>query len=181
MKHLLYTLLIGLVIISCNKDEEYGSAPLALDVEHTVDLTERFNAFNDLIAGATFKAPGVSTQKGGDNGENWLELAWFESENEGYVYLRPENLGNGCYDDIHADISNPRVETYTLIAATGSDPLKINIQLGDATGQSFNVPTTLASRYTGAFASEASAIFFADYDTNWSVRFGSIPSVNVND
>ena len=39
MKNLLYTLLIGLVVISCNKDEEYGSAPLALSQEVSIEQT----------------------------------------------------------------------------------------------------------------------------------------------
>ena len=40
MKNLLYTFILGLVVISCNKDEEYASAPLALsqDIEATVDV-----------------------------------------------------------------------------------------------------------------------------------------------
>lgn len=175
MKKLLYTFILSAIVISCDKGyEESISAPQALEQE--IDLLERFNAFNDLIAGAKFPDVTPSSNKGGDNGSNWIELAWFASGEEGYVYLRPEELGNGCYDNIISDASNIRLETYTLVDADN-----LNIQVGDGDGQTFALPESLKTRYSQAFASPSSSIFFADYGTQWTVRFGVLPTATIND
>ena len=176
MKKLLYTLLIGLVVISCEKDMDSDVTSIAVPSQDVM-LQERFDAFNALIGGMKFDSK-VSTAKGGDNGDNWLELAWFNSGSEGYVYLRPDNLGNGCYDGIADDASNVAIETYTY----DSTDQRVNIQIGDADGNWFNIPESLQTQYGQAFGATTSSIYFADFvSSSWSVRFGSLPSVTVND
>lgn len=169
--------MLGLLIVSCDKDDNtVDMASLSPQDLQMVDLQSRFDAFNELIAGIEVTKNRVSTSKGGDNGVNWLELSWFtsdESDGESYVYLRPEQLGNGCSPD---NVSNMYKETYTLIGTN-----KVNIQVGDTDGQTFDLPASLQSRYTSAFAGESSSIFFADFNDTWKVRFGAIPTVTVND
>ena len=181
MKKILYTLLIGLVVISCNK-EDLGSsnAPLSLSQDVAVNLGSRFDAFNDFLRGATFEAPKVesSTAKGGDNGSDWIELIWFQHTSDTYVYTRPEDLGIACVDDIAEGVTNILHETYSYRATTQ----KVHIQIEGTEGEEFDIPADLQPLYEAAFADNSSAIYFADNASSiYSFREGVLPSVTVND
>ena len=179
MKKLLLLAVLALGVVACDKNELGDIDSMSINpIEATVDvdLQVSFDNFIKLIEGMNIPKGVSSTNKGGDNGVNWLEITYFASGNEGYVYLRPEELGNGCYDGIHADSSNVVSEIYTYDASGD----RLNIER-NGTAQWFNVPSSLSSRIDGAFAISDSAIYFADYTSSWSVRFGATPSVTVND
>ena len=177
MKKLLYTLFaFALVIVACEKDmdESYNVdsiSPIEASVEE-IDIESRFEAFNDLISGIEIpKTTTPSTRRGGDNGTNWIEVTWFTHTDGGrYVYLRPEDLGNGCYPDAADE------ETYTLLPGN-----RLNIQVETATGtasNTFGLPASLVSRYNGAFGGATASVFNAQASAN-RVVFGAIPSITV--
>ena len=173
MKNLLYTFLIGLVVISCNKDEEYGSAPLALsqDIEATIeiDFDQRFDNLNNFMRGQK-PSNNVSTSK---TQGSTLQLIWFTHTSDSYVYVRPGGLGEGCDNNIHADVTATYVELYTydgtantVVIAVGSD------------SRTFNIPADLRPLYAATFLETASSLFFADFASSiWSFREGAVPTL----
>ena len=184
MKKLLFTLLVGLVFVSCDKNEESLLTPQSLETENVIvidiDLESRFDAFNDFLRGATFEVPkgGVSSNKGGDNGTDWIELIWFQHTSDTYVYTRPEQLGNACYDAISEGVTNILHETYSYRSATQ----KVHIEVEGQTGAEFDIPADLQALYAAAFIDEGSAIYFADYaSSTYSFREGVLPTVTIND
>ena len=177
MKKLLYTLFAFAVVVACEKDmdESYNVdsiSPIEASVEE-IDIESRFEAFNDLISGIDIPKTtnSASTRRGGDNGTNWIEVTWFTHTDGGrYVYLRPEDLGNGCYPEAADE------ETYTLLPGN-----RLNIQVETATGTSsntFDLPASLISRYNGAFGGATASVFNAQASAN-RVVFGAIPSITV--
>lgn len=181
-------LLLALVIVACAKnaieepllltEQEQGLDAQLNQPSHEV----LFKNFNAMISGielppaALEKVP--SAQRGGDAGTNWLELAWFGSGSEGYVYLRPENLGNGCYGSISTTATNVQAQTYTISGT------RINIQRGDEAVSSrwFNIPSSLQARYNAAFGAASSSLYYADYNaatSAWTVRFGALPPSSI--
>ena len=182
MKKLLYTLFAFAIIVACEKDmdENYDASSInPIEAEVVAgNLEARFDAFNDFLRGATFtpvsKEKGsASTARGGDNGADWIELIWFTSPTDNYVYTNPEDLGNACFDNIGTGVTNVYRETYSYRASTQM----VNIQVGEGTGVEFPIPSDLQALYQSAFGDANSALYFANLDgTTWTFREGNLPT-----
>ena len=183
MKKLLLIAVLALGAVACDRNELGEMDSMSINpIEATIEYNaqDRFNAFNDFLRGATFEAPKgeVSTNKGGDNGSDWIELIWFQHTSDNYVYTRPEQLGVACYDNVSTGVSNILHETYSYRASTQ----KVHIEAEGTVGEEFDIPSDLQPLYESAFADENSAIYFADNASNtYSFREGALPTVTVND
>ena len=161
-------------VVACQKEDSVVDSPeLSNDVMllNEVDLNERFESFNSLIAGMDIPKGSASSARGGDIGPNWIEVTWFtHTDGSRYVYLRPEDLGNGCYPDAADE------ETYTLLSG---NRLNIQVESGSSTtSNTFALPASLVSRYNGAFGGTSASVFNAQAAAN-RVVFGAIPSITV--
>ena len=182
MKKLLLLAVLTLGVIACDKNELGNMDSMSINpIEAKVDMNyqDRFNAFDALIRGIKIDSKSTaSSNKGGDNGDNWIELAWFNHDSQGYIYGRPDDLGNGCYNDISGSETDTFLETWTYDIANNS----VNIQIADGTGNSFDLAAADATLYTNAFASGTSFIFLADLTNgSWVFNPNGLPSATVND
>ena len=168
------------MFVACDKNEYEDNfevvVPEMEEIAATVDvdLEARFNAFNDFLRGAQFSPKGnASSERGGDNGADWVELIWFSNATDTYVYTNPEDLGNACYDNIGAGVTNVYRETYSYRAASQ----EVHIQVAETAGAVFPIPADLQALYTSAFADANSALYFANLDgTTWTFREGALPT-----
>ena len=183
MKKLFYTLFAFALIVACEKDmdENYDSSSInPIEAEVAIDYKARFDAFNDFLRGADItpskevpSKESASTARGGQNGPDWVELIWFAQGSEHYVYTRPDDLGNACYDNIGSGVSNIYRETYSYRAATQM----VHIQVAEDAGAEFAIPADLQALYASAFLDVNAAIYFANLDgTTWTFQEGALPT-----
>ena len=103
MKHLLYTFLLGLVIISCNKEDLGGNnAPLALsqEIELTGDIFLDFILENSNNYTAK-KGTANLTSKGSD----YLQVGVFSEDGFTYLMLIDESNDDLCFGEKDVTIS----------------------------------------------------------------------------
>ena len=191
MKKLLLLAVLALGVIACDKNElgDMDSTSInPIDAKIEISIEQKWNNFVSLVSGYEFSEEAIknapSTAKGGDNGTNWIEVTYFTgTDTNGYIYLRPDNLGVGCYDNIESGVSAAQKETYTLIDNNGT--LELNIQEADeASNDTFQaaIPSGTDFSFNLFFNGTSSNLFFAENTfLGWGVKSGSVPTATVND
>ena len=167
MKNLLYTLLIGLVVISCNKDEEYGSAPLALEVEHTIDAItiDQAYAFINSLSGKEGSEQAPSTAR---NENNKITVAFIATDNDNFAHLVSEDISiEFCYDNY----------TVELFEYSYDSPSLFVYDLDTNEESTFTLSAGLLARYDAVFGQSLNNMQYIDYvGVNPTARLGAQPS-----
>ena len=133
MKKLLYTFLIGLVVISCNKEEiGSGNAPLSLSQDITVINS---NALEGLIDGiinydipASKKGTTVSTNK---STTDYLKLSLFTFDSRSFFTFVDETNDDLCFTSYTVAVEGSYVNVngdgsvLQVVNADGAETLRI--------------------------------------------------------
>ena len=190
MKKLLLLAVLALGVVACDKNELGDMDSMSINpIDAKVEMSAKARweyLVNHIVNTPISDDKKVSsvTKKGGDNGPNWVEAAWFYgADSDNFVYLRPDDLGNGCYDNIASGISSDLVETYSLVDVSGV--LHLNVQTGDqASGETFQaaIPTGTDFAFNLFFNDTSSSLYFAQNNfLGWNIIAGNLPSATVND
>ena len=174
MKKILLTLFaVAAIFVACDKD--------ALDQDITninvLEQAEEINAsvdvdFNTLknqlegLMGATSKI-GVSrstTQRGGDNGDNWIELTAFNGtgadSNAIFAHVYTEGNELACYDGFTYNGAPVTTSTYSF-DPDGRTPGSVGILTIEVDGatQDFDIREPLRATYITNFGSSFNAVY----------------------
>ena len=168
MKNLLYTLLIGLVIVSCNKEDlGSGNAPLALSTETAVELSksEILDIVNNVLNITPIKGStkgNISTQKGTDR----ISMHLFIADTVIYATYLSEDNDDLCLDN-SAQTVTPLASVHLNNSANGievtlnEDTTVINTVSGDFTTL-FGLPLNILLKLDANNAVDNQAVFGDD-------------------
>ena len=142
MKKILLLAILAVSLFSCNKEDNLELA-VNQQQEQQKDPDYYYNLFinmtNDLPVDPIKSTETISTEKAGDHGDNWLEIAFFRSgyQNDFYANVRSEEHGSGCYYEVDEDLI-----VYTFLSATS----QLHIETAGSS-KKYNLSTDLASKY----------------------------------
>ena len=151
MKKLLYTFLIGLLVISCDKNEESFEAPLSIEEAKVVSEEEALDLVNSVLDGtfSTSKKGDVVTGKGND----YVRVLVFSQGENKYLTLTDESN-----DDLCADSVTPFEMFFDNSAGDGS---VISVEAPEGT-----VVLTLSGNFAGFFSGGLNSIQKTDSSGN---------------
>ncbi len=174
MKKLLFTLLVGLMVISCDKQEETIS-PLALEQEisakDAIDLDSYFNYINDLASG--YESNGKSSpssRKTGADGTEWLHTVWFSANSIPLVVISSDDAPEICENG-----ETSVLYTYE-VASNGAARLKIEV--GDQAA-TYTIVTALKSGYDTLFSDTIDKRIRRANASGTGTVAGNIPSLST--
>ena len=159
MRNLLYTLLIGLVVISCNKDEEYGSAPLALSQEVELSTEMSDDAIYDLvdsILNGTYSESKLGNANITGKGNDYVKVVLFSDATSKYLILNDETNDDLCIGEDGA------FEMFFDNSANDGSELTVEAPEG-------TVRLTLRGNFAGFFSAGLNSIKQTNTTTNVAV------------
>ena len=120
MKKLLLLAVLALGVVACEKNDlgmDVDGSSINIPSETMIDA--KFDAAFDFITSLNGSDIMVeskstpSTAKAGDNGDNWLQINFFNVGTQDFAFLRSDSQGEACAGDGVTDISEV---VYTLTA-----------------------------------------------------------------
>ena len=100
MKKLLYTFLIGLLVISCNKNEESSiEAPVLEQEVMLIENDARNSMLEILFGGIADNAPVIKNSVSSLKGDDYIAAYIFTSDSESFIVLVDEDNDDLCFPD----------------------------------------------------------------------------------
>ena len=167
MKKLLYTLFAFAIIIACEKDmdDNYNVDSISpIEAQVDIDFDALKNQLEGLM-GATSKigTPRSTTQRGGDNGDNWIELTAFNGtgadSNAIFAHVFTEGNPILCYDGFTLNGAPVVTSTYSFDDDGRSAVIGILTIEVDGAVQTFDIPEPLRSTYVTNFGNSFDGVF----------------------
>ena len=182
MKKLILTLFaVAAVFVACDKDnyedqfpeivvpesEEVSSNVSAADFDAAFQFIQNINNSSGILV----ESDSPSSARGGDYGDNWLQVVFFDrsaTDGGNLAYLRSDNQGEVCA----GNLVNPEEVFYHLPAAD-----RLVIEIG-GTSTPYTVPS---GSYDATFRDDGPPVLIVMDDTRTSAAAGIAPPVSDYD
>ena len=165
MKKLLLLAVLALGVVACEKNDLGNMDSMSINpIEATVDT--KFDAAFDFITSLNDSNIMVeskstpSTAKVGDNGDNWLQINFFNVGTQDFAFLRSDSQGEACAGDGVTDISEvvyTLTDTQLIIEIDGESTAYTTPVASFATTFSTDGPDTVVPVNEGRTAAAAAS------------------------
>ena len=179
MKKLFYTLFAFAIIVACEKDafdtDEVNVDSINAVVESNeittakaFEFIKNINNTNNLLVSPKSTKGSASTARGGDYGNNWLQVVFFDesaTNGQDLAYLRSDTQGEACA----SNLVNAEEVFYHLPA-----PDQLVIEIVGGTTTPFTVPS---GSYDATFRDDGPPVLIVMDPTRTSAAAGIAPPV----
>lgn len=132
MKKLIYTLILGLTFVACDKDNVESPMEMAQiakevkAIENDTKFADAFEFINNIVnSKKDLLVPSKANEaaRPGDAGQNWLQVIFFEVDGTHVAFLRSDAQGEACPNGAEnvLDVVYTLTDTQLIIEMDGEE------------------------------------------------------------